>query len=73
MKVTYLKNRNCYVDPAGRLATVAEYGKDFYKCEHDFQYTGRCGETPGANGKRVEAALHQCTKCLVYTVVELKK
>ena len=73
MKVTFIKNRNLYVDHAGRQTTVAEYGKDFYKCEHDFQDTGTRGDTPSGNGKRVPAALHQCSKCLVYTVVELNK
>lgn len=73
MKVTYLKDKNCYVDGAGRLATVTDYGKDFYKCQHDFKDIGVRGKTPGANGKLVEASLHQCGKCLVYTVIEAKR
>jgi len=73
MKVTYLRDRNCYVDAAGRQATVTDYGRDFYNCQHNFVDTGKRGETTGPNGKRVNAALHQCEKCGVYTVVELKK
>lgn len=73
MVVTFLKDKNRYVDTAGRLATVAEYGKDFYKCAHDFQDTGRRGETPGANGKRTMAAAYQCSKCHVFTVIEFNK
>ena len=73
MKITYISRQNKYVDPAGRPAVVAEYGKDFYNCTHDFQDTGSRGETPGANGKLIKAAVHQCTQCLVFTVVELKK
>jgi len=73
MRVTYLKDRNCYVDAAGRLATVTDYGKDFHKCVHDFQDTGKRGETPAANGKRSPAAAYQCSKCLVFTIIELRK
>lgn len=73
MIVTFLKDKNRYVDNAGRLATVTEYGRDFYNCAHNFQDTGRRGETPGANGKRDRAAAYQCTKCLVFTIMELKK
>lgn len=73
MKVTYLKDKNRYVDSAGRQATVADHGKDFYNCVHDFHDTGSRGETYGANGKRVKASVHQCAKCLVFTVIELKK
>lgn len=72
MKITFLKDKNRYVDAAGRPATV-EYGKDFYNCIHDFQDTGSRGTTPGANGKHIDAAVHQCMKCLVFTVVEFKK
>jgi hypothetical protein len=73
MKVTFLKDRNRYVaGSSGRQITVAEYGKDFYNCQHDFQDTRERGTTFGGNGKRVQAALHQCTKCLVYTVIEAK-
>lgn len=70
MVVTYLKDKDRYVDSAGRLATVADYGKDFYGCEHDFRDTGRRGETPGANGKNVLALAYQCSKCLVFTIIK---
>ena len=73
MVVTYLKERNCYVDAAGRQATVTDYGRDFYNCQHDFQDTGRRGETPGANGKLTRAAAHQCSKCGVFTIIEIRK
>lgn len=73
MIVTFVKEKNRYVDAAGRQAVVADYGRDFYSCEHDFQDTGRRGETPGSNGKRVQAAAYQCSKCSVFTVIEIKK
>lgn len=72
MKVTYLKDRNCYVDAAGRVATVTDYGRDFYNCQHDFQDTGKRGETTGSNGKRVPAGAYQCSKCGVFTITEIK-
>lgn len=71
MIVTYVSSRNRYVDSGGRLATVNEYGKDFYNCSHDFQDTGRRGTTIGGNGKHVQAAAYKCSGCGVYTVVEL--
>lgn len=71
MIVTYRKEQNKYVDSSGRIITVADYGKDFYKCEHDFNDTGRRGETQGPNGKHVSAAAYQCSKCLVFMVIEL--
>lgn len=73
MIVTYRKEHNKYVDSAGRQVTVTDYGKDFYNCLHDFQDTGRRGQTPGANGRYIIAAAYQCTKCSVFTVTELKK
>ena len=73
MVVTYRKEINKYVDSAGRQVTAADYGKDFYNCPHDFQDTGRRGETPGANGKTVFAAAYKCTRCSVFMIVELKK
>lgn len=73
MIVTYRRDQNRYVDSAGRLATVTEYGKDFYNCEHEYKDTGRRGETPGPNGKRVSAKALQCSKCQVYTIVEIQQ
>ncbi len=73
MMVTYIKERDKYVDSAGRQVTTSSYGKDFYNCQHDFQDTGRRGHAPGGNGKGVYSAAYQCTKCSVFMVVELKK
>lgn len=73
MRVTYIRERNCYVDAAGRQATVTDYGRDFYNCQHDFRDVGKYGETTGPNGKRVAASAHQCNNCGVYTVVEIKR
>lgn len=73
MIVTYLKDKNKYVDGSGRQVTAAAYGKDFYNCQHDFQDTGRRGFTPGPNGKKITAAAYQCSRCSVFTVIELKK
>jgi hypothetical protein len=73
MIVTYLRQKDRYVDQAGRTATVSDYGRDFYKCEHNFQDTGRRGEVLGPNGKQVPAAAYQCNKCFVYTTIELKR
>jgi hypothetical protein len=71
MVVTYRKEKNKYVDQSGRQVTVAEYGKDFYNCSHDYANTGRYGTTIGANGKHVAAAAYQCRHCRVYVVMEL--
>lgn len=73
MNVTYIKSRNRYVDQAGRVASVTEYGKDFINCNHDFQDTHTRGTTPGPNGKHIAAAAYRCTKCLVYTIIEMPK
>lgn len=73
MVVTYLKKENKYVDSAGRLATVTEYGKDFYNCLHSFIDTDRRGEVVGPNGRRIRAAAYQCKKCFVFTTIELSR
>lgn len=69
MIVTYIKGK--YVDSAGRIATVTEYGKDFVNCKHDFKDTGRRGQTQGGNGKLVSAEAHQCAGCGIFNIVEV--
>lgn len=71
MKITYIKKSNRYVDSAGRVASAKEYGKDFVNCHHDFIDTGNRGTTPGPNGKLVPAKLYECSKCNVYSVIEI--
>ena len=69
MNVTYIKHKNAYVDSAGRVASVKEYGRDFLNCHHEFKDTGRRGAIGGPRG--ANAAAYQCAKCLVFTIIEI--
>jgi hypothetical protein len=72
MIVTYLRDKDKYVSETGRQVTSDEYGKNFYKCKHDFKDIGKRGETIGANGKKVPAKALKCSKCAVFTIIEVK-
>jgi hypothetical protein len=71
MVITYIKDKDKYVDGAGRQAVVADYGYNFYKCEHNFIDVGKHGHTM-ISGKKRPAIAFQCSKCFVYMVAETK-
>lgn len=73
MIITYIKEKDRYVDSSGRIVAAKDYGVDFYNCKHNFEDVGKTGETIGPNGKRVPATALKCSHCKVYMVVELKK
>ena len=72
MIVTYIPEKNCYVDSAGRNVLAKDFGHNFVICVHDWMPTGRIGTTM-VSGKFLPATAMECCKCGVFMVVELKK